>query len=144
MRSDEHIVREEITPHRRGLKLELFYYERVGSRSYLRITRLGIVLILIFTVLPVIALLSLFLLNRQIRHPMWMSRLSQCRRRTLPYILLSDNRHHRPLRKHCGSQKRHNPSRQHFHRLLGTVMSGKHKRSGARHGSKPQAKGWAG
>lgn len=69
MRSDKHIEREEITPHRRGLNLELFYYEQVGSRSYLRVTKLGLVLILILTVLPIIALLSLFLLNQSTPMP---------------------------------------------------------------------------
>jgi hypothetical protein len=69
MLSDEHIEREEITPHRRGLNLELFYYEQVGSRSYLRVTRLGLILILILTVLPVIALLSIFLLNQSTSMP---------------------------------------------------------------------------
>lgn len=43
--------------------MALFYFERIGARSHLRITRLGLVLILAFTILPVIALLSLFLLN---------------------------------------------------------------------------------
>lgn len=69
MLSDEHIEREEITPHRRELNWELFYYEQVGSRSYLRITRLGLALILILTVIPVIALLSIFLLNQSTPMP---------------------------------------------------------------------------
>ncbi len=69
MRLDEHIVREEIIPHPRGRKLKLFYYEQVNSRSYLRITKLGLVIVLVFTVLPVIALLSLFLLNQSTPMP---------------------------------------------------------------------------
>jgi len=51
------------------MNLELFYFERVGTRSYLRFTRLGLILILIFTVLPVIALLFLFLLNQSTPMP---------------------------------------------------------------------------
>jgi len=57
-------MRKETTMHRRGLNLELFYFEQVGSHSYLRITRLGLGLILIFTVLPVIALFFVFFLNK--------------------------------------------------------------------------------
>ncbi len=49
--------------------MDLFYYEQVGSRSYLRITRLGVALILIFTVLPFIAILSLFLWNQSTPMP---------------------------------------------------------------------------
>jgi hypothetical protein len=51
------------------MKLELFYYEQVGSRYYLRITKLGLVLVLIFAVVPVIALLSIFLLNQSTPMP---------------------------------------------------------------------------
>lgn len=51
------------------MSLELFYFEQVGTRSYLRFTGLGVILILIFTVLPVIALLFLFLLNQSTPMP---------------------------------------------------------------------------
>jgi hypothetical protein len=53
---------------RRG-RYNLFYFEQVGSRSYLRFTRLGLILILLFTVLPVIVILSLFLINRSTPSP---------------------------------------------------------------------------
>src|ERR1041384_134464 len=69
MRSEEHLTEEKIIPHQRRLKLELFYFEQIGSRSYLRITRLGLILILLFTVLPVIVILSLFLINRSTPTP---------------------------------------------------------------------------
>src|SRR5436853_2721522 len=69
MLSNEHIEREEVTPHRRRLKLELFYYEQVGSRSYLRVTGLGLILVLILTVVPIIVLLSIFLLNQSTPMP---------------------------------------------------------------------------
>ena len=53
---------------RRG-RYSLFYFEQIGSRSYLRITRLGLILVLLFTVIPIIALLSLFLINRSTPTP---------------------------------------------------------------------------
>ncbi len=49
--------------------MELFYFEQVGSRSYLRITKFGLVLIFCFTVLPIIALLFLFFLNQSTPMP---------------------------------------------------------------------------
>jgi hypothetical protein len=61
--SEDTVVRE-----RRG-RHSLFYFEQVGSRSYLRITRLGIILVLLFTVLPLIDILSLFLVNRSTPPP---------------------------------------------------------------------------
>ena len=53
---------------RRG-RYSLFYFEQIGSRSCLRITRLGLILVLLFTVIPTIALLSLFLINRSTSPP---------------------------------------------------------------------------
>jgi hypothetical protein len=53
----------------RWISLELFYFEQIGSRSYLRITKLGLVLILLFTILPVIIIFSLFLFNRSTPMP---------------------------------------------------------------------------
>jgi hypothetical protein len=49
------------TPHRR---LELFYYERWGTRLYLRFTRLGVIIILLLTAVPLAAILLLFLSNQ--------------------------------------------------------------------------------
>src|SRR5205085_2689633 len=57
------------TRERHRGRYNLFYFEQVGSRSYLRFTRLGLILILLFTVLPVIAILSLFLINRSTPSP---------------------------------------------------------------------------
>jgi hypothetical protein len=56
--SEGSAVREQRRTH------SLYYYEQIGSRFYLRITRLGLALILLFTIVPVIAILSLFLLNQ--------------------------------------------------------------------------------
>jgi len=53
---------------RRG-RYSLFYFEQIGSRSYLWITRLGLILVLLFTAIPIIALLSLFLINRSTPPP---------------------------------------------------------------------------
>ena len=53
----------------RRRRYSLFYFEQIGSRSYLRITRLGLILVLLFTVIPIIALLSLFLINRSTPTP---------------------------------------------------------------------------
>lgn len=54
----------EDTMARQQRRHSLYYYEQIGSRFYLRITRLGLVLILLLTIVPVIAILSLFLLNQ--------------------------------------------------------------------------------
>jgi hypothetical protein len=64
MKSTEQSTSKARKKQRRWINLELFYFEQIGSRSYLRITMLGLALILLFTVLPVIVILSLFLFNR--------------------------------------------------------------------------------
>jgi hypothetical protein len=69
MRSNDQATSEGRTVHEQRRKHSLYYYEQVGSRFYLRITRLGLVLILLFTVVPVIAILSLFLMNRSTPTP---------------------------------------------------------------------------
>jgi hypothetical protein len=48
---------------RRGF--ELFYFEQIGSRTYLRFTRLTLFLIVGLTVLSVLLLFALFLSNRR-------------------------------------------------------------------------------
>jgi hypothetical protein len=48
-------------PSQRRGNLELFFVERIGNRSFLRFTRLGVILILCFTVLPLIAIFTIFL-----------------------------------------------------------------------------------
>src|SRR5438067_12397055 len=64
MRPDEQDRRDGIEPRgRRRPSLALFYFEQVGPRSYLRITKLGVILILLFVTLPVVALIGLYLWN---------------------------------------------------------------------------------
>ena len=48
----------------RGSKFELFFYEQVGTRYYLRFTRLALVLVVCLTVIPILALFALFLTQR--------------------------------------------------------------------------------
>jgi hypothetical protein len=62
-------ISEQPRKQRRRLNLELFYFEQVGSRSYLRVTRLGLALVLILTVVPVTAIFALFLHQRSAPPP---------------------------------------------------------------------------
>jgi hypothetical protein len=45
---------------RRGGRFELFFYEQVGSRYYLRFTRLALVLVVCLTVVPAAAIFAIF------------------------------------------------------------------------------------
>lgn len=63
MQSDEqHTYNNQ--SRRPNKRFELFFFETVGNRSYLRFTRLAVVLILCFTVIPIAAILTLFLYNQ--------------------------------------------------------------------------------
>jgi hypothetical protein len=44
----------------RGGRFELFFYERVGERYYLRFTRLALILVVCLTVVPCVAILALY------------------------------------------------------------------------------------
>ncbi|MDT5271178.1 MAG: hypothetical protein QOH49_3364 [Acidobacteriota bacterium] len=44
----------------RGGRFELFFYEQVGTRYYLRFTRLALLLIVCLTVIPMVAICALF------------------------------------------------------------------------------------
>jgi hypothetical protein len=48
---------------RRGARFELFYFEQVGARSYLRFTRLALLLVVGLTVVSAAMLFALFLWN---------------------------------------------------------------------------------
>lgn len=48
---------------RRGGRFELFFYEQVGTRYYLRFTRLALVLVVCLTVVPAVAIFALFVTN---------------------------------------------------------------------------------
>jgi hypothetical protein len=60
MRPDEYESLPE-RESRRGGRFELFFYEQIGTRSYLRFTRLALVLIVCLTVIPMVAIFALFL-----------------------------------------------------------------------------------
>jgi hypothetical protein len=59
MRPDEYHNPTGSDP-RRGGRFELFFYEQVGTRYYLRFTRLALVLIVCLTVIPMLAICALF------------------------------------------------------------------------------------
>ena len=63
MRSDEQFVNRNNAPHHISRKFEFFYYERVGSRYYLRFTGLTLLLIVGLTVVSIVMLLTLFFLS---------------------------------------------------------------------------------
>ena len=60
MRPSEQDTPEYHQP-RRGRRFELFFYEQVGTRYYLRFTRLALALVVCLTVIPAVAILALFL-----------------------------------------------------------------------------------
>jgi hypothetical protein len=59
MRPDEYKSLQE-HDSRRGGRFELFFYEQVGTRYYLRFTRLALLLVVCLTVIPMLAILALF------------------------------------------------------------------------------------
>jgi hypothetical protein len=59
MNPNEQNIPERRGPHRGG-RFELFFYEQVGTRYYLRFTRLALILIVCLTVIPMVAILALF------------------------------------------------------------------------------------
>jgi len=61
MKTDEQFTRLGARPHRGSEGNRLFYFESVGSRLSLRFTRLAVILVVLFTVIPVSALFILFL-----------------------------------------------------------------------------------
>jgi hypothetical protein len=69
MRKDDQIVHEVDTVRNRRRRYSLYYFEHVGTRSYLRITRFGLFLILLSTIGAMIALFSLLLINRSTPMP---------------------------------------------------------------------------
>src|SRR5205085_9214200 len=64
MQPNEKNTSEDDRPPKRGINLELFFFEQVGSRSYLRFTKLALYLILFMTLVAIAMLLALFVLNR--------------------------------------------------------------------------------
>ena len=64
MRPNEHNTPERRDPHRSG-RFELFFYEEVGSRYYLRFTRLALLLIVCLTLIPILLLFTLYVSRRR-------------------------------------------------------------------------------
>jgi hypothetical protein len=60
MQSDEFNGQAGRNRNRVG-RFELFFYEQVGTRYYLRFTRLALLLIVCLTVIPMVAIFALFL-----------------------------------------------------------------------------------
>lgn len=63
MHPNEHDIPERRAPRRSG-RFALFYFEQIGSRYYLRFTRLAVFLVVVLTVVPMAAIFSLFLRQR--------------------------------------------------------------------------------
>ena len=57
----------ESEPPVRRRNFEFFFYEQLGSRLYLRFTRLGVITILLFTLIPISTILLLFLFQEPAR-----------------------------------------------------------------------------
>lgn len=64
MRPDEQYNHNDSHQAHSPKKLELFFFESVGNRSYLRFTKLAVVLILCLTLVSLIGIFTLFLYNR--------------------------------------------------------------------------------
>lgn len=63
MQPDELGNLKENKPQKRGINLELFYYEQVGTRYYFRFTRFALSLIIGLTVVSIIMMLAFFFLS---------------------------------------------------------------------------------
>jgi hypothetical protein len=66
MRPGEHDTQDNSLPPTRRRPFELAYLEHTGDgngRTHLRFTRLGVAVILLLTIIPLVALLVLFLMN---------------------------------------------------------------------------------
>lgn len=65
MRPDQGDEPAERSRHHGG-RFELFFYEQIGTRYYLRVTRLALVLIVCLTVIPLLAISALFYTRRHV------------------------------------------------------------------------------
>ena len=61
MRQEDQITDHEVTVLRSDQRHGLFFFESVGGRTYFRFTRLAVALVAAFIIIPVAALLILFL-----------------------------------------------------------------------------------
>jgi hypothetical protein len=64
MRPDERLTSQDSEPQRPNVSFDLFYYEQVGPRYYLRFTWLAVILIVGLTVISLVMIFGLFLFNR--------------------------------------------------------------------------------
>src|SRR2546430_10346726 len=64
MHEDSWTASKDRAARDRRRRYSLYYFEHVGTRSYLRITGFGLILILLFTIVVTITLLFLYLINR--------------------------------------------------------------------------------
>jgi hypothetical protein len=64
MRPDEQYNHYNSQQAHSSKKLELFFFETVGNRSYLRFTKLAVILILCLTLISLVGIFTLFLYNR--------------------------------------------------------------------------------
>lgn len=65
MRPDEEHNNVERGPGRRAGRFQLFYFEQIGSRHYLRFTRLALLLIVCLTLIPILLLFTLYLSRKR-------------------------------------------------------------------------------
>lgn len=61
MQSDENQTFAESKQTAQRRNYDLYFYEQIGSRLYLRITRLGVIVIVLLTVIPITLMLLLLL-----------------------------------------------------------------------------------
>jgi hypothetical protein len=63
MRPDEQYNHSDSQQPHSPKKLELFFFETVGNRSYLRFTKLAVILILCLTLISLVGIFTLFVYN---------------------------------------------------------------------------------
>lgn len=65
-----HPQEEQSLDHSRSLKprrnYDLYFIDHIGARSYLRFTRLGVIVILLLTIVPLVVILLLFITREPI------------------------------------------------------------------------------
>lgn len=64
MRPDEYDSLPEHAPQR-SRRFELFFFEQIGSRHYLRLTRLALLLIVCLILIPILLLFTLYLSRKR-------------------------------------------------------------------------------
>jgi hypothetical protein len=62
--AEEQFTHNDNQPYHLHKRFELFFFESVGNRNYLRFTQLAVILILCFTIIPLVTIFTLFLYSR--------------------------------------------------------------------------------